>query len=302
MQVGLALPTMADGWTRSTFVDWCRIADDGPFSSLSSGERITFHNPEVLTTLAASAALTERVRIITNVVVTPWHATTLLAKQLATIDVISNGRLDVGVGVGARGQDYESLDAPMSHRHQRLDDQVAELRRLWSGEPAVPGAPPLGPGPVQSGGPPLYAGALGPKSAARASRWAVGVSGFSLNLDVEELNGAAAMAEEAWRASGRPDRPRLLTACFYALGPDSAGTLERFTSAYFTIFGAGLAASMAELACLSNETALREALERVAAETPIDEVILVPAAVAPALADRTAQLVADLGRVADPPG
>jgi alkanesulfonate monooxygenase SsuD/methylene tetrahydromethanopterin reductase-like flavin-dependent oxidoreductase (luciferase family) len=302
VQVGLALPTMADGWTRSTFLDWCRIADDGPFSSVSTGERITFHNPEVLTTLAASAALTERVRIMTNVVVTPWHATTLLAKQLATIDVISGGRLDVGVGVGARGQDYEAVEAPMTHRHQRLDDQVAELRRLWSGEPALPGAPPLGPRPVQTGGPPLYAGALGPKSAARAARWAVGVSGFSLNLDVDELNGAAEMAEEAWRACGRRDRPRLLTACFYALGPDSAGILERFTSAYFTVFGSGVAASMGKLASLSDEAALREALGRVAAETPIDEVILVPAAVAPALAERAAQVVADLDRGAHRPG
>ena len=43
MQVGLALPTMASGWSRATFVDWCRLIDGGPFSSISCGERITFH-------------------------------------------------------------------------------------------------------------------------------------------------------------------------------------------------------------------------------------------------------------------
>lgn len=293
MQVGLALPTMADGWTRSTFLDWCRIAEDGGLSSVSTGERITFHNPEILTGLAACAALTERVRIMTNVVVTPWHATTLLAKQLATIDVISDGRLDVGVGVGARGQDYEALGASMDHRHDRLDDQVAELRRLWSGEPSLPGAPALGPRVVQDGGPPLYAGALGPKATARAARWATGISGFSLNLDLDELIAATAMADEAWAAAGRSERPRHVTACFYALGADAAATLERFTWAYFEVFGRPIADAMAPLVALADPGALGEALARAAADTDIDEVILVPASVDPALAEGAVEVVAE---------
>lgn len=291
MDVGLALPTMADGWQRSTWIDWCRITEDGPFSSISTGERITFHNPEMLTTLAACAALTTRVRIMTNVVVTPWHATTLLAKQLATIDVISDGRLDVGIGVGARGQDYESLGASMARRHDRLDAQAAELRRLWSGGEPVPGAPPLGPPPVQAGGPPLYAGALGPKAAARAARWATGITGFSLNLDVDEINRAVAMAEGAWSAAGRTDRPRFLTACFYALGDGAADTLRDFAYAYFEIFGVDVARAMAPAAALAGADALTEALARVATETPVDEVILVPASVDPSLADGAAAAV-----------
>lgn len=291
MDVGMALPTMADGWQRRTWIDWCRIVDDGPFSSISSGERITFHNPEMLTTLAGAAALTERVRVMTNVVVAPWHATTLLAKQLATIDVLSDGRLDVGIGVGARGQDYESVGASMSHRHQRLDDQAAELRRLWAGEPAVAGAPPLGPVPVQPGGPPLYAGALGPKAAARAARWAVGITGFSLNLDVDEINRAIEMARAAWTAAGRDDQPRFLTACFYAVGDDAPRMLADFTRTYFTVFGVDLAAVMAEQAALSSAGALGDALARAAEQTSVDEVLLVPAGVDPSQADGAADVV-----------
>ena len=102
MEVGLALPTMARGYDRSTTVDWCRGIDAGPFSSVSCGERITYHNQEMLVTNAAAAALTERVRVFVNLVVGPLHRTAVLAKQLATLDVLAGGRLTVGLGVGGR--------------------------------------------------------------------------------------------------------------------------------------------------------------------------------------------------------
>ena len=275
-------------------VDWCRLIDEGPFASISTGERITFHNPDALTALAAAAALTSRARVMANLLVAPWHATTLLAKQLATIDVVCDGRLDVGIGVGGRGQDYESLGASMSRRHDRLDEQAAELRRLWSGEAPVPGAPPLGPPPVQPGGPDLYAGALGPKATARAARWARGVTGFSLNLDVGEINRAIEMADAAWREAGRSEPPRFVTACFYALGDDATGVLEKFTYDYFEVFGADVAKMTAAAAELDSAGKLAEALGRVAAETRTDEVILVPASVDPNLAVRAAAVVAPL--------
>ena len=292
MQVGLALPTMAAGWTRATWLDWCRVADEGPFASISTGERITFHNPEILTALAACAALTSRVRVMTNVVVTPWHATTLLAKQLATIDVICDGRLDVGIGVGARGQDYESVGASMSYRHDKVDQQAAELRRLWSGGAPVPGAPPLGPPTVQPGGPDLYSGALGPKATARAAQWAKGITGFSLNLDVDEINRAITMADEAWAAAGRDEPPRFVTACFYAIDDPDASLLRQFAYDYFEIFGVEVAKMMAPAAALSTAAKLGDALARVAAETRTDEVILVPASVHPALATGAADVAA----------
>jgi len=275
-------------------VDWCRLIDEGPFASISTGERITFHNPDALTALSAAAALTSRVRVMANLLVAPWHATTLLAKQLATIDVVCDGRLDVGIGVGGRGQDYESLGASMARRHDRLDEQAAELRRLWSGEAPVPGAPPLGPPTVQPGGPDLYAGALGPKATARAARWARGVTGFSLNLEVGEINRAIELADAAWQEAGRPEPPRFVTACFYALGDDAAGVLEKFTYDYFEVFGADVAKMTAAAAALDSAGALADALARVAAETRADEVILVPASVDPDLATQAASLVAAL--------
>ena len=83
--------------------------------------------------------------MITNIAVLPLHRPALLAKQLATLDVLAEGRLTVGVGVGGREQDYRSLDVPFEGRHARLDAGVAELRRLWSGAPAYAGGQPVGP-------------------------------------------------------------------------------------------------------------------------------------------------------------
>ncbi len=302
--VGLALPTMATGWNRQTWLDWCRIIDAGPFSSVSCGERITFHNVEMLTTLAGAAALTDRVRVFVNLAIAPWHATTLLAKQLATLDVLCDGRLDVGLGVGGREQDYAAVGASMAHRHARLDEQVVEMRRLWSGGAAVEGAPPLGPLVVQPGGPRLFAGAMGPKATARAARWADGVSGFSMSLDPIEITQAVRLARAAWTEAGRDQPPRIVIACFYSLGPDSLGpdslgpdsaaTLRSFTDAYLAVFGPEIATAMSATATLSSSGALTDAIAGVRELGMVDEIVLVPATADVRCAELTAAVVAAL--------
>ncbi|MFZ9565520.1 MAG: LLM class flavin-dependent oxidoreductase, partial [Ilumatobacteraceae bacterium] len=84
MTVGVALPQMAEGLDRARLFAWCRGIDEGPFSSVSAGERITFHNLDGFTLCSAAAALTDRVRILVNVAVLPWHAPALVAKELAS--------------------------------------------------------------------------------------------------------------------------------------------------------------------------------------------------------------------------
>src|SRR5688572_17406859 len=120
MDVGISLPTMAAGYGPTTTVDWARAIDAGPYSSVSTGERISFDNPDWVVALAAAAAVTERVRVIANVVVLPLHHPAMVAKQVATLDVTSNGRVTLGVGVGGRGHDFRSVDAPYERRHARL--------------------------------------------------------------------------------------------------------------------------------------------------------------------------------------
>ena len=169
-------------------------------------------------TTTAAAALTERVQVVTNITVLPLHRPALLAKQLATLDVLAAGRLVVGVGVGGREQDYRSLGVPFEGRHGTLDAGVAELERLWAGGPAYDGGQPVGPAPHTPGGPPLWAAAMGPKSMARAARWADGITGFSIGADPDEFARGNQLALAAWEAEGRTERPRLVSGSFYLLG------------------------------------------------------------------------------------
>ncbi len=289
MDIGIALPQMAIGLDRTRVEAWCRGIDEGPYSSVSAGERITFHNLEGITLCSAAAMLTERVRVFLNVAVAPWHAPAMLAKQLATIDVLSAGRVDVAVGVGGRQQDYEALGSPFERRHSRVDTTVAELRRLWGGGLASDGKP-IGPSPVQIDGPGILCSGMGPKSLARAATWADGVSGFAVTGDPTDADRTFRAAEKAWTAAGRVTRPRLVTGVFVALGDDARDTLRDFAMRYLDVFGTDIARMVADAMSVYSAERLRSTIEAIAS-TGCDELILVPADSDPQLLERITEVV-----------
>ena len=201
----MTLPTMLPHG-RDEVLAWCRGIDDGPWSSLAVPERITFPSHSMVVQLAAAAALTERVRLWTTIVVLPSHNAVEVAKQMASVDRLCDGRLTVGVGVGGREHDYLAIGGTFARRWSRMDEQVATMRRIWAGEPPFPGADPVGPPPVQPGGPPLIAGALGPKAigAPRAGPTASTARGRS-TATKPWFATAFDLIEAAWRA-GRARR------------------------------------------------------------------------------------------------
>ncbi len=239
MEIGLNLPVMVPGLDRATLEAWCRGIDEGPFATLAVGERINFPNPEITVAMAAAAAWTRRVRLLYNVLVLPMHPEVLAAKQIATLDVLSGGRVTVGVGVGGREEDYAAVGATWDRtRLRRLERQVATMRRVWAGETVVPGAlRPVEPAPLQAGGPPILAGSIFPPAIARAARWADGICGFSFTLAREELDYAFGIARDAWREAGRATPPRLVTGIFVALGPDPRAQMEVFLRRYLNFMG-----------------------------------------------------------------
>lgn len=287
MDIGLNLPIMAPGLDRARTIEWCRRIDEGPWSSLAAGERITYPNPELTTLLGAAAVLTERVRLVTNVTVVGLHDPVLLAKQLATIDVLSNGRLTVGVGVGGREEDYRAVgaewDAP---KVARMEESVARLRAAWSGELTHPDAlRPVEPFPVQAGGPPVLVGALGPTSIRKAAAWADGLLSFSFGLAGPEVAAAFDTARTAWRDAGR-EPPRLVTGAFVALGTDADRQMEEYLRRYLNFLGP-VAEHAIPVATLRSTEALREALAT-AEDLGADEILITPTTVDPDEVDRLA--------------
>jgi alkanesulfonate monooxygenase SsuD/methylene tetrahydromethanopterin reductase-like flavin-dependent oxidoreductase (luciferase family) len=214
----MTLPVMEPDLDSATLRAWARVVDDGPFSALCWGERIAFDNPDSLTLLGAVAAWTERVRLVTTVIVPQLHDPVMLAKALATGDLISGGRLTVGIGVGGRREDYEAVGAdPSTQTMRQMAERVAVMKRVWAGEKVTDSVLPVGPPPVQPGGPPLMVGTIGPKTVRSAARWADGMAGTILDLDPAKQNELFDVARTAWAEAGKP-RPHLATSFWFALG------------------------------------------------------------------------------------
>jgi alkanesulfonate monooxygenase SsuD/methylene tetrahydromethanopterin reductase-like flavin-dependent oxidoreductase (luciferase family) len=276
----MTLPTMLPQGRREVLA-WCRATDEGPWASLAVPERITFTSHDCVVQLAAAAALTERVRLWTTIVILPAHDAVAVAKQMASVDVLSDGRLTVGVGVGGRDHDYQAIGASTAQRWARMDDQVATMRRIWAGEAPFDGADPVGPPPVQPGGPPLIAGVMGPKAIGRAARWARGVDGaWTVDGDAATMAGAFDMIRAAWRAAGRDEAPHLSTSIWYALGPDAKERLSRYAYEYMKIFGDNVGRWAADNVTCSTPDALRAAVAN-ARDAGADEFFLVPTTVDP---------------------
>lgn len=275
MQLSMTLPTMLPHG-RAEVLAWCGAVDDGPWASLAVPERITFTSHDVTVQLAAAAALTQRVRLWTTIVILPAHDAVTVAKQMASVDVLSDGRLTIGIGVGGREHDYRAISASMERRWQRMDDQVATMRRIWAQDPPFEGADPVGPPPVQSGGPPLIAGVMGPKAIARAARWADGVDGaFTLDGDRDAIVQAFDTVRAAWRDAGREEPPHLATSIWYALGPDAHERLQRYAYEYMKVFGEPIGRWAAENVACHTPDALRRVVEHASA-AGADELFLVP--------------------------
>jgi alkanesulfonate monooxygenase SsuD/methylene tetrahydromethanopterin reductase-like flavin-dependent oxidoreductase (luciferase family) len=295
MKVGMNLPVMAPGLDRERILEWSRRIDAGPFSHLAAGERINFPNPEIIVTLSAAAAVTERVRILSNVLVLPMHSAALKAKQLATLDVLSGGRLSVGVGAGARAEDYAAVGAAFGVRPlTRLAEQVAEMRRVWAGDIVVPGAlRPIEPFPVQPGGPEILAGSLSPRSIRLAAAWADGICGFSFGPEPAEVDAGFRIAREAWQAAGRAAPPRLVTSCWFALGPAAREQLDVYLARYLRFMGPGVAAKLAPTVRTTSSGALADLVKRLA-DIGTDELSLVPTTIDPDEIDRVVDTLGDV--------
>lgn len=235
MRIGMTIPFMEPGWSRDSMRQWAQEIDRGPWASVAMGERITFVNPEFMTSLAATAAWTERVELISTINVLTMHNPVLMAKQFATLDVISNGRLTVGVGTGGRREDYESIGADWNnHRMAKLEENAQIMRRVWAGDKTVlPKALRIvEPLPVQPGGPQILVGAIGPKSIEAAARYADGLSGFSMLATLDDIKQSFDQFNQAWKQAGRAGKPRLIASFWYGIDSKGKEMLEAHLTRY----------------------------------------------------------------------
>ncbi|MFD4143363.1 LLM class flavin-dependent oxidoreductase [Streptomyces sp. NPDC058572] len=268
MEIGVGLPTTVPDIDGRRLVDWARLAENHGFSSLGTLDRLVYDSYEPLASLAAAAAVTERIRLTTSILLAAYRpGTPLLAKQLATIHEISGGRLTVGVAAGGRDDDFRATGAPYQDRGRRLDGILTELREVWAGKGPVPG---IGPFPAGEG-PRIIVGGHTPAAMKRAARFADGwIAGGSSATAYAEL---ARQAKAAWRAEGRGTEPKLVALVYACLGPGAQETAESYLRAYYSFIGPK--AEMAAKAVITDEGRLRETAAAYAA-AGCDELLVFP--------------------------
>jgi alkanesulfonate monooxygenase SsuD/methylene tetrahydromethanopterin reductase-like flavin-dependent oxidoreductase (luciferase family) len=286
MDIGIGLPATIPGTSGSLVLDWARRADSGPFSSLGILDRLVYPNYEPMITLSAAAAVTERIRVMSTVLIAPLRGGGVLAKQAATLDALSGGRLTLGVGVGAREDDFHAAPASFHERARSFEEQLELMRRVWSGQPVSDEVGPMGPPPARPGGPELLIGGYSPAAISRVGRWGDGFISGGIP-DPEQVRQMFDVAEESWRAEGREGRPRLVACLYYALGPnaDRGGDYIRD---YYSYFGPA-ADDMARSIPSSPETI--ERLIRGLGDVGADEVICWPTVAELDQVDQLAELV-----------
>lgn len=165
---------------------------------------------EPLTVLAAIAAVTTRVRLATGILIAPLRPAAFLAKQVATLDQMSGGRVDLGVGTGWQREEYDAQGLAFENRGQLLDDTIAACRVLWRDTPAAFESPTLSfrdiycvPKPVQAGGVPIWvAGTLHPRNLARIVDHGAGWIPI-MGETVERIAAGARQIRDAFTAAGR---------------------------------------------------------------------------------------------------
>src|SRR5689334_25321730 len=106
MDVGIGLPATIPGVDGGRVIEWAKRAEARGFSTLGTIDRIVYGNYESLIALSAAAAVTERIRLATCILIAPYRNGAITAKQAASVDRLSGGRLTLGVAVGGREDDY----------------------------------------------------------------------------------------------------------------------------------------------------------------------------------------------------
>jgi alkanesulfonate monooxygenase SsuD/methylene tetrahydromethanopterin reductase-like flavin-dependent oxidoreductase (luciferase family) len=251
MEVGIGLPNAVPGTTHRQLLDWARTAEDAGFSSLGTIDRIVYPNYEPLMALSAAAAVTERIRLATTVMLGPLRMNAaLVAKQMLSLDAIAGGgRAVLGIGLGGRDDDYAVSGASLSKRGAWQDRALAQIRRIFDGGegdeakigPRVPGKRPT-----------LIVGGSVDATFRRAARYGDGwIMGGG---PPDQLAAGNAKLDEAWTGEGRSGEPKTVALSYFSLGDRAKENADRYLLDYYGFLGEELSGMIAASAAKDPDT------------------------------------------------
>lgn len=238
MKVGIGLPNPIPETPGETLVRWARRAEELGFSSLATIDRIVYPSYESLIALAAAAPVTERVGLMTNVLLEPTRNPVLLAKEAASVDQLSGGRLTLGLGVGSREDDFEAVGRDFHTRGRRFDEDLELIHRVWNGEPMGTGKP-VGPRPVRGERVPVLIGGMSDKAIDRTVKWGIGwtVGGSA----PDQAGPFADRVRKAWKEAGKEGAPKIVGLTYFCLAEDAEKKAAEYLGDYYGAYGAKMA-------------------------------------------------------------
>lgn len=219
MKIGIGIPNQVRNMHPSVVPSWAAGAEEAGFAALSTVGRFAYPGLSETVTLAAAAAVTSRVELISGVLLATTWPGALLAKELAGIDGISGGRLTVGIGVGQREDDFVVDGHGPAGRGARLDRDLQTYHDIWAGEPV--GGGPNAAVPAGTRQLPMLFGGFAPAALDRMARWGQGYVAASLPPAMTAP--AFDAARGAWQRAGRQESQRLVALAYFALGDSERG-------------------------------------------------------------------------------
>lgn len=235
MKIGIGLPNSIPGAGGRTLVEWARRAEAHGFSTLATIDRIAYPSYESLITLAAAAAATEHIGLLTNVLLGPTRNPVLLAKEAACVDQLSSGRFILGAGVGGREDDFTVLGLDFHDRGKRWDSALALMHKAWAGEPIEGSPKPIGPTPTNGKSVPMLIGGTTDATIERILRYGIGWTGGGGG---PAMSGPFAQkVREAWKAAGKAGEARTVALNYFGLGPKASEGIAAYLGDYYSFIG-----------------------------------------------------------------
>ena len=286
MKIGLGLQNTIPGTPGRLLIDTARRAEEAGFSTIATLDRVAYPSYESFVALAAAAAATERVGLLTNIVLAPARNAIMLAKQAASLDQISGGRFTLGLGAGSRRDDFDAAERDFETRGQRFDQDLDLMHEAWRGEAVGACERPPSPKPVRDDRVPILIGGSSDAAIERTVRWG---EGWTAGGGPPEVVGPFAQrVREAWEASDREGAPRLVALAYYSLGEDAEAESRENLLHYYEYLG-----SMGEAIAASvprTDEAVRAAVKGFE-EAGFEELIFYPTVARLEQIDRLAEVV-----------
>jgi alkanesulfonate monooxygenase SsuD/methylene tetrahydromethanopterin reductase-like flavin-dependent oxidoreductase (luciferase family) len=253
-------------------IAWAARAEEQGFPGIGASDRLVYPNLEPLVALGAAAAVTSKVRMTVSALITPFRTNVLhMAKQVATVDNLSGGRLVLGVCIGGIKWDFEGSGLTGMKRAPVIEEQIEAMRAIWAGEEQGTGGQ-VGPPTAQSGGPRLLYGGYAESGLRRGARMTDGYLGGGSTSD---FSYCAGQFDKFWEEYGREGTPWKAAHRYFALGPDAEEIGRKYVNHYYNSAWAGPMTEWMIDRLMTTPEAVRQA-EKEFAEAGCDDMLMFP--------------------------